>query len=459
MSTMQISKLPEKGKRTGVTILSKDIPKKDGMEDEDAFFEAAQEETASLPPPAGSETKEPEKKKKHIRFSLDSKASDGEPVRAGSNVRKLVASGTSAFMSPSELSRASTAPPSSMKKKTTPLDDAQETTLYQRTTPDSPDDFVVNHDDDEEPAADEAAGSDEDDELIPPAPPEEDDDDDEPVSVPQQEEEFQAAQDDDDDNEGPGFQLATQEEEEDDVEVPEEEDARSKKSKKKKKHQVVEDSSDDESEEEKLVKKKSKSKKKRKKMESDDDEESVKTAPKKKTKTTKNRFVAHWTPKGVPQERTYNMIPLSDMKESPDSNEKTLRRSKRVRYGLLEWWRGETVEYGPNNFDDEKYDSVKNMPVIKAVKRADPTPYKPRKVQAAPAQKKKEPAKKGKKGSEESAADMEMEPFDASRLRKKVNIMDGDEAFVWDDCIDQACNLSKSWVAAVLLRIAENPCN
>lgn len=161
---------------------------------------------------------------------------------------------------------------------------------------------------------------------------------------------------------------------------------------------------------------------------SDEDEVTRVTKPRKNHHSNANRY---FESKGIPQQRDYTIIPVSDLKvcSSPDSTNQHLRRSKRARIKPLEFWKGEYVEYGPNDFGNE-FDGVTNMSVPVCVHKADPTPYKPRNL----------PKVKGKKTKTKTvleaavapSAVVEVIPFDASIIKRKYNFADGGVAHLWD---------------------------
>ena len=392
----QKRELAGKGKRSNVVLQSQDVLERDedGFEDEGVLFDAVQR------------GKENARQAKKPRFSLADSLNDSMSVASADvrNLRKRVASRT-----PSAFSPVSTAPPSDTRapedvEVTRTAQDRESTEGYippaaQASQPDY-------HDyDDAMPMPDD----DDDDEMIP----------DEPPQSPSQEygesQELQTQteadfpvgmDDDDDDNDGPGFVAASDP-------AP---------------------SSPEEEPQEPVPAKKAKKTKKKVQIESSD-ESSVVRAPKPRKKQQK-RVV--FSPKGIQSgPREYEAVPVSDLKASPPQDKK-LRRSGRARVSPLEYWRGETCEYGPNDFGDD-YVGVKNMPVVKAVVRAKPTPYKPRKERPPMAKKKKS---NSKQVDQDTHIIADIPEFDSMKLRRRYDVIDGDHAVMWDDAMGEGVESS-----------------
>jgi hypothetical protein len=171
-----------------------------------------------------------------------------------------------------------------------------------------------------------------------------------------------------------------------------------------------------------------------------EDEEDLAKKPLKKKKkrvTTKNRFAANITPKGRPGARTFQDIPLSalQLKEDSDGN---LRRSSRPHIAPLEWWKGETYILGPNNFGEE-YDGVTNMPIVKGIKKPNPTPYK--KVVAF-LETKKKPNQANQKKKRDLKEDEEME-YDQHKLERMYTVNEGETANLTNEDADEISRMSK----------------
>ena len=449
-------KMDETGKRSGVTVNFGDQPvplRDDGMEDEDAFFDAARSPESSEINGKGNnnkensesenddDKKEPAKKRtKKIRFSLSSDAGSTQgrgtaAAKAKNAARKLISNGGRVSLDPSEISGVTTAPPSAEKSVENVREDdvvEEEVAVGKHGLGGSPVDGFAVADDNDDDGFPITQDDDDDEDLVPPPPPE---------AEPTEEEEAFPAPDDDDDNEGPGFDMA-----DNDVSGVDGSPVQSNKKSSKKKKKTRDDSTDEDSEDSMPVKKDKKQKKKRKKGQvSDGEEESVKTAPRKKAKKKKSRFATTFSPKGVPLPRQYKVVPISDLKcNSPE--DPNLRRSRRHRYKPLEFWRGEVIEFGPTDeFDEDDFDSLQNMPVPKAIKMAEPTPYKPRKVIEREPTKGKKSKKTGGRSTAyvEQGESVEDKEFDSSKLRKKYTYNDGDEAYLWDDCVEESTELSK----------------
>jgi len=460
-----------KGRRTGAIIGSQqDAPLQDGMEDYDAMFAKSPE-----PNPAEKENNTTADKTvvKRTRFSLPGVLpDDDETSRASSSggrsahrkkssriVNKYLNLMDRNSMSPSELSRVSTAPPSMDRSFVTQHEDSDEEEedveqvrkSQENPAEDSvvlkeasrPDEFsnmdvvpAMHDDDDDFPAVDDNY-DDDDEDLAPPPPPDspqaDEIGDDEPernespsnVGFPSE-----LDHDDDDDKEGVGYNMADSDiEPETPTSVREEQrkkaDKLAEKKKRKKKSKAVDESMDDE-------------------------DGTVKSVPR-KSKKRKNKTRNPFTPKGIPSgPREFEAVLVSDLKDSPKEGQENLRRSKRAQVQPLEFWKNERIIYGP----DEKFwasqeigediqDSLGNMPVPKQISRALPTPYKPRKISrftAAAASGKG----KSKKDAYGEVAQAEMEPFDSRKIRKKHDYIDSDMATLWDDAIGEAVQQRKS---------------
>jgi hypothetical protein len=366
------------------------------------------------------------KPRKNIRFSIDGQVADelADVVEKGAKLKTVLQRRTS--VESADLSPVSTAPPSAVRDDVNEAEhspeearksdsDTEDIVTRLHTHVESPEAFPMADGPDDEPVGGE---DDDDDDLVPPPPP------DSPVreevgeETPNREDDFPIGgdsfgvdEDDEDDKEGAGFAMASSSSS---ASVLEEKSA-AKKSKKKDK----------------------KKKKKRKAAtESSDDSEEEQVKPKRKKKKVTNRFATVFSPKGVPLPREYSVVPVSDYKPSPPK-EKGVRRSQRNRMKPLDWWKGECVEYGPANFGDG-FDGVKNMSVPVKVRKAEPTPYKPRKM---PSMAKKKTGKKSSAGDEDEP--VQQAPFDSTKLRQKYEYSSSEVAHLWDECLDKADDLSK----------------
>ena len=105
------------------------------------------------------------------------------------------------------------------------------------------------------------------------------------------------------------------------------------------------------------------------------------------------------------------------------------------------------MEYGPA--DDDIADEIGDMPVPKAVVRALDTPYRKRKVptkpKAAAAKSQKTRGKKRSSRDDDGDEDEDNETFDGTKLKRKFkdNLLEGENANVWDDGNDDLNDLSK----------------
>jgi centromere protein C len=473
-----------KGKRTGIIVSSQqDVPLKDGMEDVEAVFAAVQspEPVAVASPGKENSTDETVKKKavkakKSIRFSLpgtttttaigdqdtvaSSSSSTTTPGKLPGIMKKFLSMGQRSSLSPSELSRVSTAPPSMDRSTVTQFDEEEEeeeeeedieevrkaqeksseeyANVAHRRSIGSPDAFPMDVDpgmDDDFPPADDV--EDDGDALVPPAPPDSPDADDlETEEVEEVEESatdvaFPAELDpdtDDDDKEGDGFNM------------PDDPDPETPASVREERRQDAEKVA-----EKKLKKKKGTKTRKLVDTSMEEEDEAPKSVPR-KTKKQKKKFATNpFTPKGMPSgPREYEAVPVSDLKDSPKEGQEHLRRSKRARMTPLEYWRNEHIIYGPNDELDAS-DSLANMPVPKQISKALPTPYKMRKFthRAAPAE------KSGKSQNNNASKDypsLEDEPFDSTKLRRKQDYMEAEDGNMWDEAAEESTSQSTFFV-------------
>jgi centromere protein C len=477
----------QQGRRTGVKVAEEvAYTAADGMEDPSQLFETAQSPSTSVGSGKENDTMttdalEQSKPKKHLRFSIAPDVADelNTTVNSQHPARKLARQQRDS-MDTSDLSSVSTAAASvtqhhdedsevEASRKSGEEEEDTAVVVHQRQRLESPGDFPMDNNYDND-----LIDNEEDDDLVPPPPPdspEREAEDDAMVAQPDNEEtesesenprvSFPAvdeppkqdaeddfptevdAYDDDDDKEGPGFQMEENEQvNEDDESDPDTPGSVKEKRRKEEQDNNLEKKKKDAA----SVRTKDSRKKKKKKRKADqsvdeetETEDEAKTpAPKqRKTKKKFNPFATTFSPKGVPLPRTYTSVPVSDYKEgSPD--DKNLRRSKRARTTPLEFWRGEKPVFGANDFGED-YDGVKNMPIVVGFAKADPTPYKKRKV---PALAKKKSGKKGAKSNAAVAAAAD-EPFDTSRLRNKLHVNDGKNANLWDERFRETRSISK----------------
>jgi len=382
-----------RGKRTGIVIDSSKVSadKDTGKVDMDALFEMAEQKTPAEEKKMSPKKKQPPRKVKSpraVRMSLP--GSEEENIDNGSEVKKYVSKLRSRgknglSYSPSELSEVSTLAP-------TPADDKLLTqpaevlpqAAERVTSPEA--DF---------PVADNEV--DDDDDLGPPAlPPDEDEDGDKKLAAKTSLTDTESDGIDDDD-EGAGYNMIH------DPETPA--SARKRRALKEK--------------------------------------EELKKKKKKKAKKSLKKRAVTFSPKGIPiANRDYNTIPLAELiEESPQ--DKSVRRSKRARVKPLQFWRNEKAEYGAHEESGVLGEAMGNMPVVKNIVKAQPTPY--RKKKQPTANKKRRKAK-----STDSVETVEVdEPFDTSRLRRKYKVVDGEIAHIWDDGADDSADLSTFDIVAL----------
>ena len=157
-----------------------------------------------------------------------------------------------------------------------------------------------------------------------------------------------------------------------------------------------------------------------------------------KSRKTKKRVRIMDSPAGYPAgPRDYEAVPISDYKQSPEEG---VRRSRRPRCKPLAFWKNERLEYGPHDERGDVGEAMGNMPVVQKVIKALPTPYKKRKL---PETTKKGGKGHGKGGRGKRPADPAETPFDAKKLKKKYEYIDGEKAFMWNDGAREALEQSK----------------
>jgi centromere protein C len=449
------------------------------MEDMDEVFDSAKtpdktteaaldeyEKSSALVVASAKKARGKVKKPAEVRMSLpgapeeedddDDDESKSSAVKPPSNYVKSVLAGKNVHFSPSNLSHVSTAPPTPREEteseeeeedveetRAEPLTEQEEEHVVSQTakatTPQhapgvaaaSPEAFSVGDDDEE----------DEDQDLLPPNPPEHEDDqesavksvEEQPVAFPDGDD----AQDDDDeeeeapeattvadhemennddsgdDDEGAGYNMVH------DPETP---------------HSVREERKRKEREEMEKKRKEGKRGRPRKSLDSE-----AKT-PARASKKTKKRNVV-FSPQGYPiGNRDYTEVPVSDLIE-PSPSDPNLRRSRRARTAPLNFWKNEKQVFGAHEEDGDIGEAMGDMPVVKKVLRALPTPYRKRTVTEGA---KKRPGRpKTATGQPE-----EFTPFDARKLRKKYNVVDGEMAQIWDAGADDIADMSKWQQAA-----------
>lgn len=161
-----------------------------------------------------------------------------------------------------------------------------------------------------------------------------------------------------------------------------------------------------------------------------------------KRKNPKKRFNPYATvfqSQGIPLPRTFHVIPISDLPSvSSPADNIALRRSKRAKVKPLDFWKGECIEYGPNEFGDE-YEGVTNMSVPIFVRKAETTPHKPRNCSMNGSKiKSKKMNSKGKTFTND-----EVGIFDDKKLRKKYNYVDNEKAEIWNETTSECDVMSK----------------
>ena len=168
----------------------------------------------------------------------------------------------------------------------------------------------------------------------------------------------------------------------------------------------------------------------RKRLARTDDLSDVETPAKstKGRKKKKHRVAFKASPEGYPVgPRDYVTVPVSDLKNSPDKS--NCRRSQRAHHKPLAFWKNERAIYAAHDVKGKVGEAMGNMPVVASYVNALPTP---RKKKAVPKGKAK--GKKGRPSTPTSSrVALDETPFDARKLKRKYNYIDGEEGLVWDD--------------------------
>ena len=159
----------------------------------------------------------------------------------------------------------------------------------------------------------------------------------------------------------------------------------------------------------------------------------------------KHRVAFKASPEGYPVgPREYSTVPISDLKGSPDNSD--LRRSRRVHQKPLAFWKNERPLYAPHNEDGLIGEAMGNMPVVSSYQTALPTPRKKKKVPE------KTSKGKGKRGRPARVA-LDETPFDARKLKRKYDYLDGEECMVWDDGAKEVKEQSEYYCRVVCLTL------
>ena len=434
-----------RGKRTGVAFAKKGSigAKENGMEDLNEFWNAAKTPTfKSAKKTTVLQRRRKPSEIKRPNFSLPGATAEADDTLGGDvKIDKYVEKALShneLGWSPSDLSRVSTLPPSPSSVKMSPpettralvdYDEDIALPLASRRSMDresiaalSPrDDFDMGNDNNNNDDVDNN-------DLVPPPPPE-DEDDAPDMEESREENHISPAEvvifpddDGDDDNEGNGFHMVNDSETPEsihnyhteqpkDLETePEQTSAAEKKSRGRTKKNKATDSIASRPETNKAAK-------------------TVAITPVKKKIPEKHRKKVFWSPVGYQVgPREFKPVPISDYKDTPDAGGP--RRSRRAKIPPLQFWKNERVEFGAHDEDGELGQAMGCMPVATAVLQAMPTPYKKRKFSSG-----------GECGAK--SYNQRQSPFDSKKLKKQLRILDGEDAHIWDEGIEDARDQSK----------------
>jgi centromere protein C len=183
---------------------------------------------------------------------------------------------------------------------------------------------------------------------------------------------------------------------------------------------------------------------------------SVLRTKKSKTKKNESKSVNWSTPNGTAgypiANREYEYIPVSELKAryAPGQEPRTpggsaLRRSKRFRVSPLQFWKNEKFIYAAQNEEGLLGEAMGDMPVVKDVQRALPTPHKERPKKEP--KKKEEPKKKKRRHNDDDSDDDDRKresakvPFDPSHLMKKYKYSNGERGVVWSEALEDTAEL------------------
>lgn len=427
-----------RGKRTGIQI-----PQSNDEDDMDRMFEGVSSPPAAKDGDGEADSAEylvsverSARKKKQLRFSLGPDDSSRNSTDDRGDVTRLVSGlkrATRQSLSPSELSKVSTAPPSLDRSTLEHFHEDDEEIGRTLQEHGGDDDFSpllkakIGEDIPDLPITQDDMDGDD---MVPPAPDDNSDTEDEnpdflspktlsrsAAPAEQTAGELRSTttplEDTDDEDEGVGFQLSEND------------------------HQTPELSTKESPESSREVAQQKKKKNKKGKQKSAPDESSTREGYRPLKKPKKKLKNSTFSPKGMQSgPLTYkHIVPVTDPKDEPVEG---LRRSQRMRIAPLAFWKNEGADYVPNDFDDELVDGLETMPVVKAFRVAEKTPYKKRKAPLPHHEDQNVKSKKSvtSKGSQSAEAE-----FDSSKLKKKYKYIDNDTAYVWDDCYERADDL------------------
>jgi len=131
--------------------------------------------------------------------------------------------------------------------------------------------------------------------------------------------------------------------------------------------------------------------------------------------------------------RDYTEIPVGSF-QNDHSEDGNVRRSRRRRFPPVQFWKNEKIIYEANNATGRMAKIYGDMPMVKGILKAEPTPYKKRKQRPLVHD-----------GDDSDGADVsitaaktnaksksgEEKDFDSTKLRKKYNYEDGESAPIW----------------------------
>lgn len=182
---------------------------------------------------------------------------------------------------------------------------------------------------------------------------------------------------------------------------------------------------------------------------------SVLRTKKSKRKKNESKSVNWSTPNGTTGypvgNREYELHPVSEYKQyyEPGEEPKTpggtdLRRSKRFRVKPLQYWKNERFVYAAQNEPGALGEAMGDMPVVKDIQRALPTPHKERPKKETTMkneQKKKKRRRTDDDSDEEDGGPRARVPFDPSQLMKKYKYSNGEHGTVWSEALEDTAEL------------------
>lgn len=185
----------------------------------------------------------------------------------------------------------------------------------------------------------------------------------------------------------------------------------------------------------------------------------LRTKKSKRKKDQASKSVNWSTPNGTTGypvgNRDYELHPVSEYKQHYEPGEEPqtpggteLRRSHRFRVKPLQFWKNEKFVYAAQNEPGALGEAMGDMPVVKDVQRALPTPHKerPKKPEAKKSKKEDKESKKKRRRGDDSDDDEDggpraRIPFDPTQLMKRHKYSNGEHGTVWSEALEDTTEL------------------